>query len=121
MSQWIFPGKWTYPFSFKLDPHLPHSLDDAKYGSMQYQVQGLPQRMRLLSPKLKTGYSYKNQFWNPSFKNGVRQFCGYQYFCYKILFYLVFFIFPSIFRIFLIKIYKNVKTPKRNSFKFRKI
>ncbi|XP_023331774.1 uncharacterized protein LOC111703919, partial [Eurytemora carolleeae] len=37
MSQWIFPGKWTYPFSFELDPHLPHSLDDAKYGSMHYQ------------------------------------------------------------------------------------
>jgi len=32
---------------------------------------------------------YKNQFWNPGFTDGVRQFCGYQDFCYEIFFYLV--------------------------------
>ena len=42
-----------------------------------------------LSPKLKTRYRNENQFWNPGFTNGVRQFCGYQYFCYDVLFYLV--------------------------------
>ena len=39
--------------------------------------------------KLKTGYRYENQFWNPGFTDGFRQFCGYQYFCYEILCYLV--------------------------------
>ena len=43
----------------------------------------------LQSPKLKTGYRYENQFWNPGFTDGFRQFCGYQYFCYEILCYLV--------------------------------
>ena len=43
---------------------------------------------RFQSPKLKTGYRYENQFWNPGFTNGVRQLCGYQYFCNEILFYL---------------------------------
>ena len=36
MSKWIFPGTHTFPFSVKLDKYLPHSLDDAKYGSMIY-------------------------------------------------------------------------------------
>ena len=40
-----------------------------------------------LSSKLKTGYRYENHSWNPGFTNGVRQFCGYQYFSYEILFY----------------------------------
>ena len=40
----------------------------------------------LQSWKLKTGYCYESQFWNPGFVHGVRQFCGYQYFCYEILF-----------------------------------
>ena len=31
----------------------------------------------------------ENQFQYPGFTNGVRQFCGFQYFCYEILFYLV--------------------------------
>ena len=39
--------------------------------------------------KLKTGYRYENQFWNPGFTDGFRQFCGYKYFCYEILFYIV--------------------------------
>ena len=39
------------------------------------------------SPKLKTGYRYENQFYNPGFTNGVRQFCEYQYFCNEILFF----------------------------------
>ena len=45
--------------------------------------------LQLLSPKLKTGYRYENQFLNSGFTNEVRQFCGYQYLCDKLLFYLV--------------------------------
>ena len=41
------------------------------------------------SLKLKTGYRYENQFWNPGFTKGVRQFCEYQYFCFDQFFYLV--------------------------------
>ena len=33
---------------------------------------------RLLSPKLKTGYRYENQFLNPGFTNGFTQFCRYR-------------------------------------------
>ena len=78
------------------------------------------------SPKLKTWYHYENQFWNPGFINGVRQFCGYQFFCYEIFFYLV-----SSYSQFLSNLLnqniKNVKTPTRElgsfvqrySFKFR--
>ena len=44
---------------------------------------------RFQSLKLKTGYLYENQIKNPGFRIGVRQFCGYQYFCNKILFHLV--------------------------------
>ena len=36
-----------------------------------------------------TAYVYENQFRNPGFTNGGRQFCGYQYFCYEILFYFI--------------------------------
>jgi len=53
------------------------------------EVQGYPQRIWLKSPKLKTGYRYENQFWNPGFTNGLTQFCRYRYFCFKILYYLV--------------------------------
>ena len=68
-------------------------------------------------------YRCKNQFQNPS---GVWQFCGYQYFSFEILFNLIYSYSPF-FRISLIKIYTNVKTPKRKlgsfvqrySFKFR--
>ena len=42
-----------------------------------------------LSLKLKTVYRYKNQFCNPGFTNGVRQFRGFQYFCNEIWIYLV--------------------------------
>ena len=44
---------------------------------------------RCQSPKFKTEYRSQNQFLNPGFTNGVRQFCEYQYFCYEIPFYSV--------------------------------
>jgi len=47
-----------------------------------------------LSPKLKTGYRYENQFWNPGFTNEFTQFCRYRYFCFEILFYLILYILP---------------------------
>ena len=78
------------------------------------------------SPKLKTGYRYENQFWNPGFTNGIRQFCRYQYFCYEILFYSVASYSQFSFNL-LNQNLQNVKTPKsklgsfvqRYSFKFR--
>jgi len=57
-----------------------------------------------LSQKLKTGYHSENQFWNPGFTNGFTQFCGYRYFCYEILFYLV----SSYFTIFSNLLNKNL-------------
>ena len=75
------------------------------------------------SPKLKTGYRYENQFYNPGFTNGIKQFCGYRYFCYEI--------FVSSYSPFFSNLsnknLQNVKTPKRKlkgfverySFKFR--
>ena len=42
-----------------------------------------------LSQKLKKGYRYENQFWNPGFTDWFRQLCGYQYLYYEILCYLV--------------------------------
>jgi len=33
-------------------------------------------RIRPQNPKLETAYVYENQFWNPGFTNGGRQFCG---------------------------------------------
>ena len=56
---------------------------------LRCEVQGNPQRIWLKSPKLKTGYRYENQFWNPGFTNGFTQFCRYRYFCFEILYYLV--------------------------------
>ena len=69
------------------------------------------------SPKLKTGNRYENKFWNPGFTNGVRQFCGYQYFCFEILFYLVS-SYSSFFSNLWNQIYTNVKTPKRKLGRF---
>ena len=66
------------------------------------------------SPKLKTAgiASYENQFWNPGFTNGLRQFGGYEY---LILFsFFVFSIFTNLWN----QIYTNVKTPKRKLGRF---
>ena len=80
----------------------------------------------LLSPKLKTKYRYENQLWNPGFKNGVMgSFVDINIFIWTV-FYLISSYSPF-FKISLIKIYTNVKTPKRKlgsfvqrySFKFR--
>ena len=74
-------------------------------------------KFRAQSPKLKTGYRYENQFWIPGFTNGVRQFCGYQKFCYEILFYSV-----SSYSPFLLNLLnqnlQNFKTPKRKLWSF---
>jgi len=51
-------------------------------------------KLQARSPKLKTGYRYENQFWNPGFTNGLTQFCRYRYFCFEILFYLILYILP---------------------------
>ena len=59
-----------------------------------------------LSTKLKTRFGFENQFCKPCFTNWVRQ-----YFCFKILFYLVSSYSP--FYHLLNQIYTNVKTPKR--------
>ena len=64
------------------------------------------------SPKLKTGYRYENQFLNPGFTSGFWQLCGYQYFCYEILFYLVSSYSPILSN-FLNQNLQNVKTPER--------
>ena len=81
--------------------------------------------MGVLSPKLKTGYRYENQFWNPGFTNGFTQFCRYRYFCFEILFYLVSLYFTIFFES--LKSKSTQKSPKRKlggfvqrySFKFR--
>ena len=88
-------------------------------------VQRYSFKFRALSPKLKTGYRYENQLWNPGFTNGVRQFCGYQYFGKNVILfsYFIFSIFSNLSNQFLHK----CLTPKRKlknfvqpySFKFR--
>ena len=51
------------------------------------------------------------------FPNGVRQVCGYQYFCHEILFYLVS-SYSQFFRISLIKIYTNANYPRELTLEF---
>ena len=44
---------------------------------------------KALSPKLKMECSNETRYRKPSFMNGVKQFCRYQYFCQEKLFYAV--------------------------------
>ena len=75
---------------------------------------------------LRQGIVMKTSYKNPGFANGVRQFCGYQYFCYEILFYLVSSYSPILSNL-LNQNLQNIKTSKRKlesfvqrySFKFR--
>ena len=94
--------------------------------SIERTGSGQEQDVRPPGPKTSDRYQYENQFWNPGFINGVRQFCVYQFFCYEIFFYLV-----SSYSQFLSNLLnqnlQNVKTPKRKpgsfvqrySFKFQ--
>ena len=77
--------------------------------SYQDSLEKMPLFLWILSSTSEPKLHHKTQYRKHSFMNRVKQFCSYQNFSYKLLFYFVFFIF-SIF--LFLKIYTNVYTPK---------